>query len=211
VNRTQIGTAHGRAATIRPIQDADLAALGDFFAELSMRSRYQRFFAPVKPNGAMLRRMSGSVGGADVLVALHAGVIIGHAMAADAAGPGGERKTDIGVVVADRWQGHGVGSALARELVRRAQARGVRSVTMDVLHANHQVLAMITAHWATARLDDGADCMTAHVRLPQPGQRPRIRQPARPERAAPNRQERPAPPRALARHRTAHRAVQPGR
>jgi hypothetical protein len=73
--------------------------------------------------------------------------------------------------VADRWQGQGVGSALVRQLIRRAQARGVVSVTMDVLHANHQVLAMIADHWATARIEYGADCLTARARLPQPGQR----------------------------------------
>jgi GNAT superfamily N-acetyltransferase len=117
----------------------------------------------------MLLRMSGD-GAADALIALHAGVVIGHAMAADRSGPGGERETDIGVVVADRWQSQGVGSALMRELIRRAQARGVRSVTMDVLHANHEVLAMITGHWPAARIDDGADCLTARARLPRPGQ-----------------------------------------
>ena len=51
--------------------------------------------------------------------------------------------TDIGVVVADAWQGQGVGSALVRALVSRAQARGVTSLSMDVLPGNHRVLAMI--------------------------------------------------------------------
>lgn len=172
MNRTQISDASGHTATIRPVQDADLAALGDFFAGLSLRSRYQRFFAPVTPSQVMLRRMLGG-SGADVLVTLHAGVIIAHAMAADTFVPGGERETDIGVVVADRWQGQGVGSALMRELIRRAQARGVMTVTMDVLHANHQVVTMITRHWPAARIADGADCLTARARLTPPGQRPR--------------------------------------
>ncbi len=167
MNRTQIGEA-SRTATVRPVQDADLGALGDFFAGLSLRSRYQRFFAPVTPSLMMVRRMSGSAG-ADALVALQAGVIIGHAMAADTCGPGGERETEIGVVVADRWQGLGVGSALVRELIRRAQSRGVMAVTMDVLPANRQVLAMITRHWPAARIDHGADCLTARARLARRG------------------------------------------
>ena len=59
------------------------------------------------------------------MIALDAGVIVGHAMAADRAGPGPARTTDVGVVVADRWQGRGVGSVLVRELFRRAAGRGV--------------------------------------------------------------------------------------
>ena len=79
-------------------------------------------------------------------------VIIGHAMAVDRparpagsaveparsavqsarsavrpAPPGG-LVTEIGVVVADAWQGRGMGSALVRALISRAQARGVTSL-----------------------------------------------------------------------------------
>ena len=57
------------------------------------------------------------------MVATRDGVIIGHAMAADRAGPRGARMTDIGVVVADAWQRQGVGSALMRALIAGAQAR----------------------------------------------------------------------------------------
>ena len=59
--------------------------------------------------------------------------------------------TEIGVVVADAWQGRGVGSALVGALIRRAQARGVTSLIMDVLAGNRQALALIAGHWAAAR------------------------------------------------------------
>ena len=75
--------------------------------------------------------------------------------------------TDIGVVIADAWQGHGVGSALTRTLITAAQARGVPCVAMDVLHDNRQVLAMIARHWPGARAGPGADFATVHVQLPQ--------------------------------------------
>ena len=155
-----------RAATVRPARPADLAALGEFFAALSLRSRYLRFFAAITPQPAMLRRMCGGVDGVDAVIALDGGVIVGHAMAADDAGPDRGRTTDIGVVVADRWQGRGTGSALVRELLRRAAARGVTSVTMDVLHGNHEVVAIITSHWPDARAGRGPDCLT--VRAPVP-------------------------------------------
>ena len=100
------------------------------------------------------------------MVATRGEVIIGHAMAVDRAGPGGVRMTEIGVVVADAWQGQGVGSALVRALITRAQARGVTSVAMDVLPANRQVLAMIAGHWPAAHTGYSQGCHTICVRLP---------------------------------------------
>ena len=88
-------------------------------------------------------------------------------MAADRAGSDGDPVTEIGVVVADAWQGHGVGSALVRTLIGRATARGATALAMDVLHGNHEVLAMILGHRTEARTDQSADCVTVHVRLPE--------------------------------------------
>jgi GNAT superfamily N-acetyltransferase len=159
--------------TIRPPDPADLAALTGFLDGLSTRTRVQRFFAPVRPTPALIRRacgQAGPAGRADVLLATYDGVIIGHAMAADRAvaadgTAAGESLTEIGVVVADAWQGQGVGSALVRALLCRAQARGVTSLSMDVLPGNHQVLAMIAGHWAAADTRRDADSVTIQVGL----------------------------------------------
>lgn len=165
--QTQIDEVPGCSGVgIRRPDPGDLAALSDFFAGLSLRSRVLRFFAPVTPGPALLRCLSGSMGNADAVVAIDGArgtAIIGHAMASDQAGPGGEQMTDIGVVVADAWQGQGVGSALVRALIARARARGVTAIAMDVLPENHDVLAMITSHWPTARTDRSAGCVTIHV------------------------------------------------
>jgi GNAT superfamily N-acetyltransferase len=155
------------AVTIRPPDPADLAALTGFLDGLSTRTRVQRFFAPVRPTPALVRRACGQAGPgghADVLLATHGGAIIGHAMAADRAAEG-ETVTEIGVVVADAWQGQGVGAALVRALLRRAQARGVTSLSMDVLPGNDQVLAMIAGHWVAARTRRDADCVSIQVGL----------------------------------------------
>ena len=141
----------GRAATaIRPAHRADLAALRDFFAGLSARTRYLRFFGPVTPSSALLQELCGLADTIDAVIAIRGGVIVGHAMAADRTDPRGTRVTDIGVVVADAWQGRRLGSALMRALVTRAQARGVTLLEMDVLDGNRQVLDMITSHWPAA-------------------------------------------------------------
>ena len=164
-------------AAIRPSSAADAGALADFFAGLSVRTRYLRFFAPVTPGPGMLRALSGADGRAEVVVAVRGGVIIGHAMAADQAGPRGARAADAGVVVADAWQGQGVGPALMRALAARAWARGVTSLTMDVLPGNHRMLAIIAAAWPAARAEDSGGFRTFHCPLPPQRQRPQA-QPA---------------------------------
>jgi hypothetical protein len=66
-----------------------------------------------------------------------------------------------------------------RALLTRAQARGVTSVTMDVLHGNHRVLVMIADHWPAACTRCTRDYETICVQLP-PGQQYKLQvRPAR--------------------------------
>lgn len=173
MNRTQV-------SLIRPVTPADEAVLHDFFAALSVESRYLRFFAPVTPSCGLLDLMAGKPAHVDAIVAVADGVIVGHAMAADRPAPGdpghpgrpgGPRATDVGVVVADAWQRRGVGAALMRALIGRAQARGVTALAMDVLPGNRRVLAMIAGHWPDAAIGRSADGVD--IRIPLPPYQPR--------------------------------------
>ena len=197
MNRTQVGRPERRAtAAIRPVAPADLAALSDFFAGLSVESRYLRFFAPVTPAHGLLHLLAGGPANVDAIVAVADGVVVGHAMAADRPDPAGPdpdpedprepgdpcgaRVSDIGVVVADAWQRRGVGAALMRALLTRAQARGVTSLAMDVLPGNRQVLAMIIGHWPDAAIGRSPDSLDIRIPLPQP--RPDQPRPDQPQR-----------------------------
>ena len=165
--------------TIRPVDPAEQAALGDFFAALSVESRYRRFFAPVRPSHGLLDLLAGGPAHVDAIVAVADGVIVGHAMAADLSQrvyPCPGRATDVGVVVADAWQGKGVGAALMRTLIARAQARGVTTLAMDVLPGNRRVLTMILGHWPDAAVGHSPDGLDVRITLPP---RPRPAEPAR--------------------------------
>src|SRR6201994_2595558 len=187
MNGTQVTPGGGGAradisdratAAIRPVAPAEQAALSDFFAALSVESRYRRFFAPVRPSHGLLDLLSGRPANVDAIVAIADGVIVGHAMAADLPEricPDASRITDVGVVVADAWQRRGVGAALMRALIARAQARGVTALAMDVLPGNRRVLAMITGHWPQAAVGRAAD--SVDIRIPLP---PRARPPPPP-------------------------------
>ena len=140
----------GRRILIRQADVGDLGGLRDFLAGLSAQTRYLRFFAGVPASAAMLRILAGQRPDADALVATRNGLIIGHAMAVDTGGPPGAAATEIGVVVADAWQGRGVGSGLIRALASRARDRGATSVVMEVMAENRRVLAMIAGRWPDA-------------------------------------------------------------
>jgi GNAT superfamily N-acetyltransferase len=172
VSRTQVAACSRVDFAIREARSGDRAALSEFLTGLSPRVRYLRFFSGAPPTSqAMLRILTGGAGCTDALLATENGVIIGHAMASDTTGPGGIHRTEIGVVVADGRRGMGVGSALVRCLISRAQARGATVLVMEVLAENRPVITMITDHWPVTRRDQSGGYLTIHARLPQPGDR----------------------------------------
>lgn len=166
VRRTQAGTQRiGNFAIRRPCI-ADHEPIREFLTGLSPRARYLRFFSGAPPvSGAMLRILAGGSANTDVLLATGDDVVIGHAMAGDRTGPGGTLLTEIGVVVADAYRGRGVGSALVRELVDRADHRGVTAVVMEVLAENRQVVTMISDHWPGASEERAGAYITFSARL----------------------------------------------
>ena len=166
MGRTQVGTQRIENFAIRQPCNSDHEPIHEFLSGLSPRARYLRFFSGAPPtSGAMLRILAGGSARTDVLVATGDGVIIGHAMAGDRAGPGGTRVTEIGVVVADAYRGQGVGSALVRQLLARAQIRGATALVMEVLAENRQVLTMISDHWPVASQERSGAYITFSARL----------------------------------------------
>jgi GNAT superfamily N-acetyltransferase len=174
VDRTQLKeldrpatTLNGAGVEYRTVAAADRDAMLSFLAGLSLRTRFLRFFTPASPpSPAVLRGMCGGGLTTDALVATDGEEIVGHGMAADSLSPEGCLVSDIGVVVADGWQNHGIGSRILDQVVARAAARGVSVLVMDVLPENKQMLAMIARRWAGAGYRFGGDAVTARVYLP---------------------------------------------
>jgi acetyltransferase len=113
----------------------------------------------------MIRILAGDGQRVDAVVATCDHAIVGHAMAAYATGPGGTLAANIGIVVADEWQGRGVGAWLIRTLTARARVRGATTLVMDVLAENRKVLAMIARRWPDAHHDRDAAEVTVSAQL----------------------------------------------
>jgi GNAT superfamily N-acetyltransferase len=172
VDRTQFASADrqdgdGRAIEIRAASAGDCEAIKSFIMGLSLRARFLRFFSPVAPpSSAVLRRMCGVSPDTDVLVATDSGAVVGHAMAVDATESDGRRVADIGLVVSDSWQNHGIGSEMFGRVIARAADRGVSGLVMEVLPENRRMLAMITSRWSDAGYEFGGGSVTIRVSLP---------------------------------------------
>ena len=110
-----------RVKQLRRLEPADAERLQAFVRRLSARSRLERFFAPVNElSPKQLERITS--GAAFSLAALDDdGAIFGLAEYA-CEQPG---RAEIAVVVADEWQGRGVGEQLVAALLRHAERAGI--------------------------------------------------------------------------------------
>ena len=62
-----------------------------------------------------------------------------------------EGLADIGLVVADAWQGLGLGSLLLEEILRAGEQRGIHEFSADVLPDNRRALRLLARHMAITR------------------------------------------------------------
>jgi RimJ/RimL family protein N-acetyltransferase len=161
MNRTPVTPA----GLLRTARDSDADRIREFVCGLSPRSQHFRFFATVAPpSTGLMRALSGATGSADILLVTDGqGAVIGHGMAADQGW-----STDIGVVVADRWQQRGIGTLLLSALVDRAAGRGIRTLVLDVLPANERMLGIIARRWPAAPRERTPDAIVIKPQLPGP-------------------------------------------
>jgi acetyltransferase len=134
---------------IRPVRADDEERIRRFLAGLSLHTQTLRFFAGVgRPAAGVVRALIELNERRDALVVVREGEIIGHAMSYR----GDLSDVEIAVVVADQWQGFGLGPELVERLLLRAVVRGATTVGMDVLGENRRALRMIRKVWPEARM-----------------------------------------------------------
>src|SRR5213594_2035957 len=144
---------NGASVRVRAIRPDDEPRLMALCRRLSPRTVYERFFsfrrllpeeAHALANVDDRRRMA-------VVAEVDDGQepeLIGVARY----GPSNEGTTaDIGLVVADGWQGLGLGSLLLEEILHAGEQRGIHKFSADVLTDNRRALELLTRHTAITR------------------------------------------------------------
>jgi GNAT superfamily N-acetyltransferase len=135
----------GKTLTVRFVEPRDAEALQGFFRSLSVRSRYNRFLGAMSELPQTELDHFIHVGEADrfsviaVMTIDGAETIVGEARYAFNADTS---SFEFGLSVDDRWQGHGVGAALLKNLECRAAAFGAERLFGDTLRSNDAMIGL---------------------------------------------------------------------
>jgi len=161
-----MGSARNGTYCVRESGSADESGIREFVAGLSEPTRYFRFFTAISPaSPSLLRVLTGGVPGSDILVITdQRGAVVGHGMAAGISADG-RPGVDLALVIADAWQGQGLGTVLLELLARRAASRGARALEVEVLPGNARMLALFSRHWPSARRTWNGDAFTLSADL----------------------------------------------
>ena len=131
--------------TVRVAQPSDIGPLQQLYASLSTQTRAQRFFSPLRELPRAL------------LNALECGdpahrflVIEGPEAKGDRALLGlgqyavelAQSRCELALLIADDWQGCGLGGRLLDQLLQDAGASGLRQARLETLHGNLAMLAL---------------------------------------------------------------------
>src|SRR5260221_10662102 len=135
----------GNAVTVRFVEPRDAEELQNYFRSLTTRSRYNRFLGAMSELPKNLLEHFIHIGEADrfsvVATMLVDGIetIVGearYAFNADTA------SIEFGLSIDDRWQGHGIGTALLKNLECRAASFGAERLFGDTLRSNEAMIGL---------------------------------------------------------------------
>jgi acetyl coenzyme A synthetase (ADP forming)-like protein len=132
----------GSTVRIRPARPEDLARIQDYLLGLSPETRRLRFWTVAVDVGELARKIV-DVDYQDHLTMLvlrggDEGTMIGGAQYSRIDGG----RAEIGMSVADEWQGRGIGSILLGQLAQAAAERGVTIFVAEVLPENHGMIGV---------------------------------------------------------------------
>jgi RimJ/RimL family protein N-acetyltransferase len=146
----RIVLANGAAVDVVPIEPADAERLLQFHRRLSAETIRRRFFSihPELSPDELHRFTNVDHLDREAFVAVADGEIVAVGRfdrAPDAS------DAEVAFVVADGWQGRGVGTALLRRVISRARQVGVRRLVAQTLSGNQAMLAVFRHSGCTVR------------------------------------------------------------
>jgi GNAT superfamily N-acetyltransferase len=133
----------GEAVIVRFVEPRDAEALQNYFRSLTTRSRYNRFLGATSELPPSQLEQFIDIGEADrfsvIATMLVDGreIIVGEARYAFEDG-----SIEFGLSIDDRWQGHGIGKALLKNLECRAASFGADRLFGDTLRSNDAMIGL---------------------------------------------------------------------
>ncbi len=130
---------------VRPIRPEDAPLLVELFESLSPKSVYMRFFSPLKhlPHNMLARFTQIDYDREIALVALPDSRLQEKMLGvARVINERNQKHAEFSVVVADQWQGKGIGSELLKRCLAMAKERNIETVWGSVLTENAQMLKL---------------------------------------------------------------------
>ncbi len=138
-------TRRGDAVTVRFVEPRDGRELQNYYRSLSARSRYNRFLGAMKELPTSLLDRFTHVGereGFTVVATMRVDgfeTIVGEARYIFHPH---DSSFEFGLSIDDRWQGHGIGAAMMKNLECRAAAFGAERLVGDTLRSNQAMIAL---------------------------------------------------------------------
>ena len=136
---------HGDTVTVRFVEPRDAEALQNYFRSLSTRSRYSRFLGAASELPPSVLEDFIHVGEADRFSVVATMLVDGRETIVGEARYAFDSVTssiEFGLSIDDRWQGHGIGKALLKNLECRAASFGAERVFGDTLRSNDAMIAL---------------------------------------------------------------------
>jgi RimJ/RimL family protein N-acetyltransferase len=136
---------NGDAITVRFVEPRDADILQNYFRGLTARSRYNRFLGAMSQLPPSLLDRFIHVGEANQFSVVATMQVDGFETIVGEARYAFDFVTsslEFGVSIDDRWQGHGIGKALLKNLECRAASFGAQSIFGDTLRSNESMLAL---------------------------------------------------------------------
>jgi GNAT superfamily N-acetyltransferase len=135
----------GKPITVRFVEPDDAEALQGYFRALSVRSRYNRFLGAMSELPKSQLDHFIHAGEDDRFSVIAVMTVDGNETIVGEARYGFEPDTarfEFGLSIDDRWQGHGIGSALLSNLECRAAALRANRLFGDTLRSNDGMIGL---------------------------------------------------------------------
>jgi GNAT superfamily N-acetyltransferase len=133
----------GERLTVRFVEPRDAEALQSYFRSLTTRSRYNRFLGATNELPPSQLEQFIHIGEADRFSVIATMLVDGREIIVGEARYAFEHGSiEFGLSIDDRWQGHGIGKALLKNLECRAASFGADRLFGDTLRSNDAMIGL---------------------------------------------------------------------